>query len=63
MLIFWKKNPDLSLNDKLIVTPDFQDTMGRQRIREGNWQNRWSVGLENFRGLVGAVIHGPMAHP
>jgi hypothetical protein len=44
MLISGGEIPDLSLDNNLIVPPGFQDTMGRQRIREGNGKNRWSVG-------------------
>jgi hypothetical protein len=44
MLISGGEIPDLSLDNNLIVTPGFQDTMGRQRIREENGMNRWSVG-------------------
>jgi hypothetical protein len=35
MLISGGEIPDLSLDKNLIVTPGFQVTMGRQRIREG----------------------------
>jgi hypothetical protein len=42
------------MDNNLILTPGYQDTMARQRIREWLGKNGGMVGLSDFRGLVGA---------
>jgi hypothetical protein len=44
----------LSLDNNLIVTPGYQDTMGWQRFGKGLEETWLWLGLEDFRGLVGA---------